>query len=119
MFNQALKIYLAALLFFPSVAGAFIFGNSGIEQVIQRITGTLNIIIGALFVLATVVFLFGVVKFIASASDPAAREKSKGIMWWGIIGLAVMAAAWGVANILIDNLGVGRVGQHGSSRWLP
>ena len=78
------------------------FGKEDIGGAFGAIGGVLNTIIGILFVLATVIFLWGVIQFIASSGSEEGRKKAKGIMTWGIIGLAVMAAAWGVANILID-----------------
>lgn len=77
-----------------------------IPSILTNIKGTMNTIIGILFILATLVFLWGIVQFIAGSGDPAKRDKAKGIMMWGIIGLAVMAAAWGVTNIIIDYFGI-------------
>ena len=76
-----------------------------VELIINNIKDVFNLVIGALFVLATIVFLWGVIQFIAKSGDPEGQKKAKGIMTWGIIGLAVMAAAWGVANILVTFFG--------------
>lgn len=101
MLQKLLKIYPAVFLLLPAIAGA----ETTIPSAIGKISFVFELIIGLLFVLATVVFLWGVVRFIASAADPTGREKAKGIMLWGIIGLAVMAAAWGAANLLISYFG--------------
>ncbi len=95
--------------FLPLAAYAALeqFGKKDINGVFEAIGGVLNTIIGILFVLATVIFLWGVIQFIASSGSEEGRKKAKGIMTWGIIGLAVMAAAWGVANILITFFGAG------------
>lgn len=83
--------------------------NAGtVNTIIQNVSGVLNLIIGILFVLATIIFLWGVIQFIASSGSEEGRKKAKGIMTWGIIGLAVMAAAWGVANILVNFFGADR-----------
>ena len=87
-------------LLLPLVAAA-----QDITNILDNILNTAKTIITILFVLATLVFLWGIVSFIAGAGDPSKRDKSKGIMMWGIIGLAVMAAAWGVAQILIVYFG--------------
>ena len=78
----------------PLVAGA------QIDTALGKVSGTLKSIVGLLFVLATIVFLWGVIQFIAKSGDEAGRAKAKGIMTWGIVGLAVTAAAWGVASLL-------------------
>lgn len=77
-----------------------------IKQIIWNVVGTLQLIIGLLLVVATVAFLWGVILFIASSSNEQARGKAKGIMTWGIIGLAVMAVAWGVTTILVSYFGI-------------
>ena len=87
---------IAGLSLLPLAAGA-----QDISSILTRVGGTMNTIIGLLFIAATLVFLWGVVMFIAGSADPAKRDKAKGIMTWGIIGLAVMAAAWGITTILI------------------
>lgn len=103
--SKVLKFYPTLILGYsilPLVAGA-----QTVNQIITNISGTLQTIIGLLFVIATLIFLWGVVQFIAKSGDEAGREKAKGIMTWGIIGLAVMAAAWGVVQVLINYFGVG------------
>jgi len=89
----------------PLVAAA-----QSIPVILQNISNTLQTIIGLLFVIATVIFLWGVIQFIAKSGDEAARNKAKAIMTWGIIGLAVMAAVWGIVQILINYFQVGGVG---------
>jgi hypothetical protein len=101
-------------IYYPATAFAYIIlpliaiaapNVDALRGPIRDIGGVLNTVIGVLFVLATVIFLWGVIQFIASSGSEEGRKKAKGIMTWGIIGLAVMAAAWGVANILITFFG--------------
>ena len=101
MLQKLFKIYPAVFFLLPTIAVA----QTTIPTAIGKVNFVFELVIGLLFVLATVVFLWGVGRFIASAADPAGREKAKGIMLWGIIGLAVMAAAWGAANLLISYFG--------------
>lgn len=102
--NKIKKFYSALILgssFLPLVAGA-----QDIDTILEKIETSMSFIIGTLFVLATLVFLWGVVMFIIKSGDDAERKKAKGIMTWGIIGLAVMAAAWGITTILVSYFGV-------------
>ena len=82
---------------------------TSLQTTLVNVQGTLNTVIGLLFVIATIVFLWGVIQFIAASGDEQKRAKAKGIMTWGIIGLAVMAAAWGIVNVLVTYFGVGGV----------
>lgn len=58
-------------------------------------------IINTLLILATVVFIWGVIQYvIGSRGDEKALENGKRIMVWGIIGMAIMASAWGIVNLI-------------------
>lgn len=96
----ALLAVAASIL--PIVAQA----QTTVNTLITRIQVTANSLIGLLFIIATLVFLWGIVKFIASAGDEAKRKSAKGLMTWGILGLAVMAAAWGITQVLIEYFNV-------------
>lgn len=74
--------------------------------VLENILELMQTGISLLFILATIVFLIGVIRFIASAGNPEARAKTQGILLWGIVGLAAMVAAWGVVQLAVDFFGV-------------
>lgn len=99
-------ILAATATIIPFVAGA----QTTIDIILIRLRTTANFVIGLLFIVATLVFLWGIVKFIASAGDEAKRKSAKGLMTWGILGLAVMAAAWGITQVLVEYFGVPTLG---------
>lgn len=94
--------YFFIVLFLPFLAHAQTF-----SQIFSKLASTANLIVGSLFLISTVIFFWGVVKFIASSDNPQERQKAKAILWWGIIGMAVMAAAWGLAYILKEYFQIG------------
>lgn len=105
--KKLLNLYPSLVLGYsvlPLIAGAQ--GVTQLGTTLTNIKNTLNTIIGILFIIATIVFIWGVIQFIASAGDEAKRTKAKGIMTWGIVGLAVMSAAWGIVNVLTQYFGV-------------
>ena len=64
----------------------------------------------AIFVgVALLYFIWGVIELIAQSGNEEARTTGKKHMIWGIIGMAVMAGAWGLVNILLQTFGVGNV----------
>jgi len=66
-------------------------------------TGILTPLIDLLFVLATVVFLWGVVQYvIGSQGDKEKVSKGKQIMVWGIVGMVIMISAWGIVRLLCN-----------------
>lgn len=69
---------------------------------IDKVTGVLNQIVPLLIGLAVVVFLYGVLKFITAAGDETKRKEGKDIIIYGIIGLFVMVAVWGLVWILLN-----------------
>lgn len=65
----------------------------------------LDPVITILFVLATIFFLWGVIQYvIGSQGDTTKIAAGKKVMMWGIIGLTIMASAWGIVKILCDFL---------------
>ena len=71
-----------------------------LEFLLGKIGFLLGLIIPILFVLATVVFLWGIIQFLTAAGDETKLKEGKKRMLWGIIGLAVMLAVWGLARML-------------------
>lgn len=92
----------------PLVAGAQ--SSNRIDQLPRQIGGTLNIVIVLLFALITIYFIWGVIQYVTAGGDDEKLAKGKKHMLWGIIGLAVVASAWGLARLLIEYvLGGGNV----------
>lgn len=75
-----------------------------IGELLKKIqTGILNPFIAFLFVLATAVFLWGVIQYvIGSQGDQKKLDQGKQVMVWGIIGMFIMASAWGIVKLLCD-----------------
>jgi hypothetical protein len=60
-----------------------------------------NSVIPILFALATVLFIWGVIKFFfINVDEEAKRAQGKQFMIWGIVALAVMLSMWGLVNVL-------------------
>lgn len=67
-----------------------------------------NSIIPILFALATLLFIWGVVKFFfINVDEEPKREQGKQFMIWGIVALAVMLSMWGLVNVLRSTFGLG------------
>ena len=111
LLNRIYPVVLLLLGFFPLLADAQA-RPSEINNIITTVTNTAKNLIGLLFVFASIALLWGIVMFIAKAEDEGARKKAKGMMMWGIVGMAVMASAWGLANLLINYFGVGGGGPN-------
>ena len=72
-------------------------------EIINKIkTEVLYPVFGFFLVLGTVMFLWGVIEFIANADNDEKRSVGKRHMIWGILGLAIMISVGGLIQILIN-----------------
>lgn len=85
-------------LLFPLTA----FAQNAASDFIERLSDLLNQIIPFLILIATVVFLWGVLKWITAGGDEEKRAEGRAFIINGIIGLAIMIGVWGFVNILIN-----------------
>ena len=99
------KLIPLGLVLFPMMAMAATIGT--IVDDIRRIFDTL---IPLLMVVALAVFLWGVVKFILSGGDEEKRKSAKHLIVYGLIGLFVMIAVWGIITVVADTFGVTKGG---------
>jgi uncharacterized membrane protein (GlpM family) len=96
LFTRPAVVAIIALVPFVAAAqGAF-------DDFIDTVSEGLNTIIVFLFLIATVIFLWGVVRYIAAGGDEEEVKAARSMIIWGIIFLAVMVAVWGFVNIVLD-----------------
>lgn len=65
----------------------------------------INPIIFFLFALAMVYFLYGVAQYFLSPDNEEVRKNSKSVMLWGIVGLFVMVAVFGIMRLILNTVG--------------
>lgn len=73
-----------------------------IENVLLVLSASMNRVIVFLVLLATAVFLWGVVKYISAGGDETKIENARRLIIYGIIGFAVIIAVWGFVYVVID-----------------
>ena len=80
--------------------------------VVGNIIGVVNSAIPLLYALAFLFFLYGIVRyfFLEGGSDEG-REKGKKILLYGLIGLTLLFAVWGVVNLLVSTVLYGTGGS--------
>src|SRR3989344_51404 len=103
MNSKVAKIVGGALAFAPFVAYA---AAPATETFFTKIGTFTNDSIGLLLGIATLVFLVGVIQYVIAGGDEKKASAAKSYMLWGIIGLVVMVAAWGIVNLVVNTLGV-------------
>ena len=65
----------------------------------------INPLVGLLFAVALVIFLWGIVEFFLQANSDLAREKGRSHMLWGIIGMFIMFSVFAIMKIIVNTLG--------------
>lgn len=102
--KKVLKYSTLLISFVPLIAAAQT--SSGVTDILDRFSGLINGIIGILFAIGLLVFIWGVVRFVASAGDEKARTEGKNFMTWGIVGLVIMASVWGLVGAIVRYFGL-------------
>lgn len=91
------KIIPLMIAFAPSIVMA-----ADIQSIVEDIGGIVEIIIPILMLVAFMVFLWGVVKFIFAGGDEEKRKTAKHYIIYGLIGLFVMVAVWGIIEVVLN-----------------
>lgn len=85
-----------------------------IKGVIEAVTKLLGSVIPILMVLATAVFFWGVIKYLGAAGLIVKKEgasvkrikEAKNIIIYGVIGLFLAVAMWGIARVIASTFGL-------------
>jgi|SRR3989344_462624 len=79
-----------------------------LEGILCKVGDILNILVPILIALAVVIFIWGVITYVVGG-DEEAKKKGRQRMIWGIVGIAVIVALWGLVRVLTRTFGVGNV----------
>ena len=103
---------------FMSHKGVIVLAQAGEDtpplQPVQDIVDAGGKMVGTLipimFTIALLVFIWGVVKFIANAGNELKRSEGKRVMIGGIIALFVIASVWGIVAFIGKSLKIDQSG---------
>lgn len=68
--------------------------------ILRLVTVIVNPLIQLMFAAALVYFLWGVVKYIKDADSESAREEGRRHILWGLVGLFIMVAVYGIILVV-------------------
>jgi len=98
--------YILPSFFVPLVAFATVTPPKDVNELIDRIGDFIvDPIIFTLFTIAFVVFIWGLVQFVANLSNEEARSTGQKHMVYGLIGMAIMVSVRGIIEKTIEQLG--------------
>ncbi|PJE64502.1 MAG: hypothetical protein COU90_01520 [Candidatus Ryanbacteria bacterium CG10_big_fil_rev_8_21_14_0_10_43_42] len=93
----AVMYSILSLPFFASAQG-----NIDIGDVLVDVADFINASIVFFVLLATAVFMWGIVRYISAHGDQDQIAEARKFIVWGIIFLAVMVAIWGFVALLLN-----------------
>lgn len=67
-------------------------------------THIIDPIIGLLFAVAVVIFVYGVFQVIWGEPGGEAHDRGKKSMWGGVIGMFIMLSAWGIIQLISNTI---------------
>lgn len=75
-------------------------------ELLQKIDLVIRTVIGILFPLATAIFLWGVIEYMRAAGDEKKIKDARQKITYGIIGLFLMVAVWGIVKAVVVTFGL-------------
>lgn len=88
--------------------GALIAYADGVDDFIGKVSANIiNPAIEFAFIIALVVFLWGVLQFIRNANNEKKRDEGKDHIMYGLIGFLIMFGVYAIVNIIGRTFGVG------------
>ncbi len=100
------RVAAVAVLFVAPIA-AFADGTlSNLQTLATNSLSILNTVITIVFVLAILVFGWGVVKYVSSAGNPEKEKEARSFLWWGVIGIFVLASIFGLVKFIGSATGI-------------
>ncbi len=77
----------------------------GTQRIVDNVKALVNNIIPILLIIGTIVFLWGVILYLTAGADEEKRANARSLMIYGLVGLFVMVAVWGIVNVLVGFFG--------------
>lgn len=109
-------IFLVSSMVLPVVSQAQVAAAPvGCSAPIENISAVLNLfgciirsaLIPLLITLCVIVFIIGIIKYIAGADEATKREEGRNFMIYGIVALFVVVSVWGLVGIIQGTFGLG------------
>ena len=103
-FTTSSALGLMALCLSPVFVAYAVDPNLTVQTLLQRIgVELINPIIVFLFILATLIFVWGIVLYvIGSQGDGNKLKTARDILLWGLVGMFIMSSAWGIVNLFCN-----------------
>lgn len=102
MKSKIFRLMPIALFVTPMMAMA----EGKLGDVLITIKGLVDGIIPILMVLVVAVFLWGIVRYVTAGGDAEKEKAARGYIIYGLIGIFVLVAFWGIVKMFAGTFGV-------------
>jgi len=94
--------------------------NTSAQSIVDNVTTMIfQPIISLLFAVGFLVFMWGMVEFIANPTDPTKKATGQKHMIFGVLGLLIMVSIWGIVGLVLNTLGIDCGGLSGGANIKP
>ncbi len=69
----------------------------------------INPLIIMMFAIALVYFMYGVTQFLLNPAKEEIRKSGKSHMLWGVVGMFIMVAVFGIMRLVLNTLGESKI----------
>lgn len=84
----------------------FVAAQGDLRDHIETMQDIVEVFIPFLMTVAVAIFLYGIVMFISAAGDTEKVKSAKGYILFGILGLFVLVAFWGLVWVLSETFDI-------------
>lgn len=70
------------------------------------LTNIITTIISFLLVVAALIFIFGVIKYIAAGGDAEKTKEARSFIIFALVGLVLIFVFWGLVRVVVNSLGL-------------
>lgn len=96
-------VYIGLVSLVPHLASA-VEKPDDLAGLIKLFTDLVNPLIGLLTGLAVLLFVWGIVTYIAAQSNEQMKASAKNTMFYGVIALFVLFSFWGIVEFLQNSI---------------
>ncbi len=109
------KVLISSLAFaMPMIAAA-----ATLKDIVSTVRDLVNTIVPLFMVIAVAVFLWGIVKYITAAGDEEKAKSARGYIIYGLLGVFVMVAFWGIIQVVASTFGITTGGTTSAPTFNP
>ena len=84
----------------------FVAFAATLQDMLFTVSKAIDFTIPMLMALAILIFLWGIVKYILASGDPAKEKAARSSIIYGLLGVLVLVAFWGIIQIVTNTFDI-------------